>query len=366
MPRRQPWCASPCLPGACSAASRTASTLLGLLRAGRFDRQVVVPNPDIIGREKILKVHMREVQMAPDVDARVIARGTPGFSGADLANLVNEAALLAARRNKRLVTMSELEESKDKVMMGSERRSLMLGDREKRDIAYHEAGHAIVAQLLPNSDPVHKVTIIPRGQALGLTQQLPVDERHTYDREYLLSNITILMGGRAAEELAMERVTTGAGNDIERATAVARKMVCEWGMSEKLGPLSFGKREEQIFLGRDINRQQDYSEHTAVEIDSEVKRIVDTGYERAKQLLRENIDVLHDMANELLLRESLSGDDVERFVKGLGMAAAEDETETETESETESESEDRVPRRVAAPSACPAVSSMAGLKARSE
>ena len=299
-----------------------------LLRPGRFDRRVVVPLPDVKGRKGILEVHTRGVVMADGIDLEKIARGTPGFSGADLRNLANEAALAAASHNKDQVEQEDFELAKDKVMMGSERRSLMLSENEKRDIAYHEAGHAIVAELLPNSDPVHKVTIIPRGQALGLTQQLPVDERHTYDRKYLISNITILMGGRAAEELALERTTTGAGNDIERATDVARKMVCEWGMSDRLGPLSFGKKEEQIFLGREMSRKQDYSDQTAVDIDGEVRSIVTSCYDRAKQLLTENMQALHDVANELLVRESLGGADVERFVQGLPPRDPDAEPET--------------------------------------
>ena len=285
-----------------------------LLRPGRFDRQVVVPLPDVKGREGILDVHTRRIVTAEGVELAKIARGTPGFSGADLRNLANEAALLAAREGMDEVSHRHFEAAKDKVMMGSERRSMVLSEGEKRDIAYHEAGHAIVAGLLPGTDPVHKVTIIPRGRALGLTQQLPVDERHNYDRSFLLSSITILMGGRAAEELALERVTTGAGNDISRATELARKMVCEWGMSQKMGPLSFGSKEEQIFLGRDISRRQDFSEQTAMQIDEEIHALVDASHNKALELLRGHMDVLHAMADALLLKESLDGADVATLI----------------------------------------------------
>ena len=289
-----------------------------LLRPGRFDRRVVVPMPDVKGREGILEVHTRKLVMADEVRLDKIARGTPGFSGADLENLANEAALMAASAGLDEVTHEYFERAKDKVMMGSERRSMILSDDEKRDIAYHEAGHAIVAELLDNTDPVHKVTIVPRGQALGLTQQLPEEDRHMVDRNYLRSNITVLMGGRAAEEIALERTTSGAGNDIERATSMARKMVCEWGMSEELGPLSFGKREEQVFLGREISRQQDYSEKTAVLIDNEVRSVVTNAYQHAKDMLRKNMDALHSVAKALLDKESLSGDEVSRLVRGEG------------------------------------------------
>ncbi|MGH7363830.1 MAG: ATP-dependent zinc metalloprotease FtsH, partial [Candidatus Methylomirabilales bacterium] len=250
-----------------------------LLRPGRFDRQVVVARPDVRGREAILKVHTRKIPLATDVELQVIARGTPGFSGADLANLVNEAALLAARQNKKYVDMVDFESAKDKVLMGVERRSIVISPEEKRVTAYHEAGHALVAKLQPGADPIHKVTIIPRGRALGVTQQLPIDEKHNWSREYLLSNIIILMGGRVAEELVIGSITTGAGSDIERATDLARRMVCEWGMSEKMGPLTFGKKEEMIFLGREIAQHQDYSEQTAIEIDREVRRTVMECYE---------------------------------------------------------------------------------------
>ena len=286
-----------------------------LLRPGRFDRQVIIPSPDLNGREGILRVHTKKIPLAEDVDLMVLSRGTPGFSGADLANLVNEAALYAARFDKKTVEMNDFEMAKDKVLMGAERRSMIISDEEKRITAYHEAGHTVVARLLPGTDPVHKVTIIPRGCALGLTQQLPIDERHTYPRDYLNNSIAILLGGRAAEELVLEQLTTGAGNDLERATDLARKMICEWGMSEKLGPLTFGKKEEQIFLGREISRHKDYSERTAIEIDEEVKRVVTENYETAKGLLGGNLDILHAMANGLLEREVLDGKEIESIIE---------------------------------------------------
>ncbi len=289
-----------------------------LLRPGRFDRRVVVPRPDVKGREGILAVHTRKVPLAPDVDISVLARGTPGFAGADLENLVNEAALLAARSNKEKVDMHDFELAKDKVMMGSERRSMIISEEEKRNTAYHEAGHTLVAKLLPGTDPVHKVTIIPRGMALGLTQQLPIDEKHTYPKEYLLNNLAILFGGRVAEELVLNHMTTGAGNDIERATELARRMVCEWGMSEKLGPMTFGKKEEQIFLGRDFTQQQDYSESTAVEIDAEVRRIIQASYLRARDLLHTNLHLLHKIAEKLLEKESLDGAEIDALVQEFG------------------------------------------------
>ena len=289
-----------------------------LLRPGRFDRRVVVPRPDVKGREGILRVHIRRVPLAPDVDISVLARGTPGFTGADVENLVNEAALLAARNNKDKVDMGDFEVAKDKVLMGSERKSMIISDEEKRITAYHEAGHALVAKLLPGTDPVHKVTIIPRGMALGLTQQLPIDEKHTYPREYLLSNLTILFGGRVAEELVLHHMTTGAGNDIEKATELAHRMVCEWGMSEKLGPMTFGKKEEQIFLGRDFTQQQDYSEGTAVEIDAEVRRIIVDCYQRAKNLLSDNLELLHKIAQKLLEKEVLDGSEIDALVREYG------------------------------------------------
>ncbi|HJU63298.1 MAG TPA: ATP-dependent zinc metalloprotease FtsH [Candidatus Binatia bacterium] len=289
-----------------------------LLRPGRFDRRVVVPRPDVKGREGILQVHTRKVPLANDVDVSVLARATPGFAGADLENLVNEAALLAARNNKEKVDMGDFELAKDKVMMGAERRSMIISEEEKRNTAYHEAGHALVAKLLPGADPIHKVTIIPRGMALGLTQQLPMDEKHTYPKEYLLNNLVILFGGRVAEELVLEHMTTGAGNDIEKATDLARRMVCEWGMSEKLGPMTFGKKEEEIFLGRDFTQKVDYSENTAIEIDAEVRRIIQESYHRAKDLLKSNLRLLHKVAETLLEKEVLDGSEIDAIVRDFG------------------------------------------------
>src|SRR3989449_941706 len=286
-----------------------------LLRPGRFDRQVVVPRPDVKGREQILRVHARRIPLAPNVELKVLARGTPGFSGADLANLVNEAALLAARQNKKLVEMSDFESAKDKVLMGVERRSMIISDAEKRTIAYHEAGHTLVADVLPGTDPVHKVTIIPRARALGLTQQLPVDDKYNYSRDYLVNRITILLGGRAAEEIVLNQQTTGAGDDLEKATEMARKMICEWGMSDKLGPLTFGKNEEHIFLGREVARAKNYSEDTALQIDMEIKRIVLEAASRAKQILQENIEKLHALARALLERETLDGEEIARILR---------------------------------------------------
>jgi cell division protease FtsH len=286
-----------------------------LLRPGRFDRRVVVPRPDVKGREGILRVHCRRVPLAEDVNIELLARQTPGFAGADLENLVNEAALLAARQNKERVEMGDFEVAKDKVMMGSERRSMIISLEERRNTAYHESGHALVAKLLPGADPVHKVTIIPRGMALGLTQQVPLDDRHTYSRDYLLNNLSILFGGRAAEEIVLGQTTTGAGNDLERATELARKMVCEWGMSEKLGPMTYGKKEEEIFLGRDFTQRVDYSETTAVQIDGEVRRLILETYERAKLLLRRHLEVLHKMAEALLERESLDGAEIDEILQ---------------------------------------------------
>jgi cell division protease FtsH len=286
-----------------------------LLRPGRFDRRVVVPRPDVKGREGILQVHSRRLPLAVDVDVALLARGTPGFAGADLENLVNEAALLAARQGKDQVTMEDFELAKDKVMMGSERKSMIISMDERRNTAYHESGHALVAKLTPGTDPVHKVTIIPRGMALGLTQQLPIDERHTYTREFLMDNLAILFGGRAAEELVLGHMTTGAGNDIEKASELARRMVCEWGMSERLGPMTLGRKEEQIFLGRDFTQVQDYSDQTAVEIDAEVRRILKDSYGRARALLEENIDLLHAMAELLLERESIDGAAIDELLR---------------------------------------------------
>jgi cell division protease FtsH len=289
-----------------------------LLRPGRFDRRVVVPRPDVKGREGILQVHTRKVPVGPDVDIAVLARATPGFAGADLENLVNEAALLAARNNKEKVDMHDFELAKDKVMMGAERRSMIISDEEKRNTAYHEAGHALVAKLLPGADPIHKVTIIPRGMALGLTQQLPMDEKHTYNKDYLLNNLVILFGGRVAEELVLNHMTTGAGNDIEKATDLARRMVCEWGMSEKLGPMTFGKKEEEIFLGRDFTQKVDYSESTAIEIDAEVRRIIQDSYYKAKDLLKTNLRLLHKVAESLLEKEVLDGSEIDAIVREFG------------------------------------------------
>jgi cell division protease FtsH len=286
-----------------------------LLRPGRFDRQVVVARPDVKGREEILKVHARRIPLAPKVDLKVLARGTPGFSGADLANLVNEAALLAARQDKKVVEMLDFENAKDKVLMGVERRSMIISETEKKTIAYHEAGHALVADLLPGADPLHKVTIIPRGRALGLTQQLPADDKYNYSREYLVNRITILLGGRAAEEIVFQQQTTGAGDDLEKATEMARKMVCEWGMSDKMGPLTFGKGEEHIFLGREVARPKDFSEETAVLIDSEIKRIVVECATRARHMIESNLEKLHALARALLERESLDGEEIARILR---------------------------------------------------
>ena len=287
-----------------------------LLRPGRFDRQVVVARPDVRGRIGILKVHTKKIPLSPDVELETLARGTPGFSGADLANLVNEAALLAARKNKKLVDMVDFESAKDKVLMGVERKSMVISEKERRVTAYHEAGHALVAKLIPGTDPIHKVTIIPRGRALGVTQQLPLEDKHNYPKEFLLNEIAILMGGRVAEELVLDEITTGAGNDIERATELARKMVCEWGMSERLGPLTFGKREEMIFLGREIAQHQDYSEQTAIEIDREVRRMVMENYERAKDLIKSRVQTLHALAAALLEREVLDALEIDAVLAG--------------------------------------------------
>jgi len=286
-----------------------------LLRPGRFDRRVVVSRPDVRGREEILRVHTRKIPLAEDVDLSVLARGTPGFSGADLANMVNEAALSAARQNRKAVLQYDFELAKDKVLMGVERKSMILSDEEKKVTAYHEAGHAMVAVTLPHSDPVHKVTIIPRGMALGVTMQLPIDDKHNYTKEYLETEIAILMGGRLAEEIFLSQMSTGAGNDIERATELARKMVCEWGMST-LGPLTFGKKEEQIFLGREIAQHRDYSEDTAIKIDLEVRRLVDEGYTKAKGILSTNKETLTKIAMALLEREVLDANEIRMLVEG--------------------------------------------------
>ena len=285
-----------------------------LLRPGRFDRQVMVSRPDIRGRVEILKVHTKKVPIDSDVKLELIARGTPGFSGADLENLVNEAALWAARLDKKVVELVDFENAKDKVLMGTERKSLVISEEEKRTTAYHEAGHALMAKLLPGADPVHKVTIIPRGSAMGMTMQLPLDDRHSYSREFLYTTLSILLGGRVAEELILKHITTGAGNDLERATDLARKMVCEWGMSEKLGPLTFGKKVEEIFLGRDIATRRDFSDQVALEIDHEVKRLVVDSYERTKRMLTEHIHTLKALAEALLEKEVLDSLEIDRII----------------------------------------------------
>jgi len=291
-----------------------------LLRPGRFDRRVVVGRPDVKGREQILRVHTKKVPLSDDVDMSVLARGTPGFAGADLANLVNEAALIAARQNRKVVTMYDFEHAKDKVIMGTERKSMMLTDEEKKNTAYHEAGHALVAALIPHADPLHKVTIIPRGMALGLTMQLPTDDKHSYHKDFLESQLAILMAGRIAEEIFMHHITTGAGNDIERATDMARKMVCEWGMSD-MGPMSYGKKEEQIFLGREISQHRDYSEATAIRIDEAVHRFVDEGYKRARGIIEEHKEAMIRIAEALLEREVLDGAEVLQLIRGETLRA---------------------------------------------
>jgi cell division protease FtsH len=307
-----------------------------LTRPGRFDRQVVVPVPDVRGREGILKVHSRKTPVAENVDLAVLARGTPGFSGADLENMVNEAALLAARGNKDFLEMIDFEEAKDKVLMGTARKSMIISEEEKRNTAYHEAGHTLVARMIPGTDPIHKVTIIPRGRALGLTQQLPTDEKHTYPKKYLLDTLAVLLGGRAAEELVLNEMTSGAGNDIERATDTARKMVCEWGMSKQLGPLTFGQKEEQIFLGREFAQHRDYSEETAVLIDKEITRIVSDAYGRAKKILQEKMDTLHALAEALLERETLVESEIDAIIAGDVPADGESkEEEAKLEAEAE-------------------------------
>ncbi len=287
-----------------------------LLRPGRFDRQVVVPTPDLRGRARILNVHTRKVPLAPEVDLKVIARGTPGFTGADLENLVNEAALHAAKVNQDHVFMVDFEEAKDKVLMGKERRSVILSDEEKKTTAYHEAGHSLVAKMLPGTDPVHKVSIIPRGMALGVTMQLPVDDRHNYSKMFLENNLAMLLGGRVAEELVLDQMTTGASNDIDRATKTARKMVCQWGMSEKLGPLSFGDEGEQVFMGRELIHNKNYSDDTARVIDEEVRRIIDEAHEKARKIISEKKDILHKIAEALLDRETISGKDIDLIIEG--------------------------------------------------
>lgn len=308
-----------------------------LLRPGRFDRQVTVNRPDVKGREGVLKVHTSNVPLTEDIDLKVIARGTPGFTGADLANLVNEAALLAARADQKAVSQEFFEQAKDKVLMGVERRSLVISEKEKTTTAYHEAGHALVAFMLPGTDPIHKVTIIPRGRALGVTMQLPEDEKHTYPRTFLYNNLAILMGGRVAEELALGQMTTGAGNDIERATDMARKMVCEWGMSEKMGPLTYGTKEEQVFLGRDFNNQKNFSDETAKLIDNEVKELVMDGYNKAKTLIEENRDALERLAQGLLETETVGYKEMKALITNdtSGDGNAPIETDTNPSEETE-------------------------------
>jgi cell division protease FtsH len=293
-----------------------------LLRPGRFDRQVVVPNPDIVGREKILRVHMKKTPLAPDVNANVIARGTPGFSGADLANLVNEAALLAARRNKRMVTQREFEEAKDKVMMGAERRSMVIDDEEKRKTAYHEAGHALVALHCTASDPIHKATIIPRGRALGMVMRLPERDSYSYARDKMYANLAVAMGGRVAEEIILghDKVTSGASGDIQMATGLARSMVTKWGMSDKLGPLLYAQNEEEVFLGHSVARTQNVSEATARLIDEEIKRFVEEAYEKARKILTDNLGDLHKIAQALLEYETLSGDEMMALLRGEKIA----------------------------------------------
>ena len=315
-----------------------------LLRPGRFDRQVTVGRPDVKGREGILKVHTSTVPLTDGVDLKIIARGTPGFTGADLANLVNEAALLAARDDKKAVAMSDFEEAKDKVMMGVERRSMVISEKEKKTTAYHEAGHALVAVLLPGTDPIHKVTIIPRGRALGVTMQLPMDEQHTYQRNYLINSLTILMGGRCAEEICLGEMTTGAGNDIERATEMARKMVCEWGMSEKMGPLTYGAKEEQVFLGKDFSSQKNFSDQTAKLIDQEVKTLVMGGYTRATELLKQNRDKLEEMAQALLEHETLNAKNIQNILDGKDILDNEDSGTTQNSKKDETPNEKIEPK----------------------
>ncbi|MCJ7508449.1 MAG: ATP-dependent zinc metalloprotease FtsH, partial [candidate division Zixibacteria bacterium] len=300
-----------------------------LLRPGRFDRQIVVDIPDVKGREGILKVHTKKIKLGEGVDLSVLARGTPGLCGADLANMVNEAALLAARHNRDGVTMQDFEDARDKVMMGVERRSLVISEEEKKTTAYHESGHALVAKLIPGSDPVHKMTIIPRGLALGLTHYLPVDERHTHSKEYLENKLAQLLGGRVAEKLVFNQYTTGAGTDLERATELARKMVCEWGMSEKLGPLTFGKKEEEIFLGREIAKHRDYSEETAKQIDAEVRKIVVEAEAKATNLLQGNQEKLHTLAKALVGKEILDGEQIDRILKGEKLEPGKSNNENE-------------------------------------
>jgi len=320
-----------------------------LMRPGRFDRQVIVSNPDIRGREGILKVHAKDIPVAEDVDLWIVARGTPGFSGADLANLINEGALLAARKDQNQVTMEDFEEAKDKVLMGTERRSMIISDEEKRSTAIHEAGHTLVAKMIPRADPIHKVTIIPRGRALGLTQQLPIDEKHSYSREYLNDRLAILLGGRAAEELIFNEMTTGASDDIDRATDLARKMVCDYGMSTEMGPVTFGKKEEQIFLGREIAQHRDYSEDTAIRIDEEVKKFITEAHERTRKILTENVDLLKRLAEELLEREVLDGEEIDAIIKGDALPERKNRTKVASSHQTEEENAGEVKEEPDAP-----------------
>jgi cell division protease FtsH len=312
-----------------------------LLRPGRFDRRVVVSLPDVAGREGVLKVHTSRIPLANDVNLSILARGTPGFSGADLANMVNEAALNAARRGQKVVKMADFEEAKDKVLMGAERRSMIMSEHEKRTTAFHEAGHALVASFIDKADPIHKVTIIPRGMAMGVTMLLPESDRHSHDRDYVEAMIAVKMGGRIAEELILNQLTTGAHDDLEKATELARKMVCEWGMSEKMGPLTFGRREEQVFLGRDIARHQDYSEDTAVQIDQEVKRIVEQNYTRARTILTEHRPLLERVAEALLEREVLDAEEVRMLIEGIPLKARESVDEVAPEKADAKESKEK-------------------------
>jgi cell division protease FtsH len=312
-----------------------------LLRPGRFDRQVIVPSPDLRGRQRILEVHSKKTPLSEGVNLETLARGTPGFTGADLENLVNEAALQAAKVGKNHVDMEDFEQAKDKVLMGKERRSLILSEEEKNTTAYHEAGHALAAIILPGTDPIHKVSIIPRGRALGITQQLPVDERHNYSKEFLINNLVVLMGGRVAEELVLNQLTTGASNDIERATAMARNMVCKWGMSETLGPLSYGEKDDEIFLGRELVHHKNFSEETSRRIDAEVRKFVEEAHQKAKDLLSENLEHLKAIAEALLERETISGDEIARLIKGEILPPMEPKTPTAPTTPDQSDQSDQ-------------------------
>lgn len=329
-----------------------------LLRPGRFDRQVVVDRPDVKGREGIFRVHTKNIPLGEDVKLELLAKGTPGLSGADIANLVNEAALLAARQNNKAVNMRHFEEAKDKVMMGMERRSMIISDREKKITAYHESGHVLVAKFLPEADPVHKVTIIPRGRALGVTTYVPIDEKHTYSRDYLEAMITYALGGRAAEKIIFNQLTTGAGNDIERSTEISRKMVCEWGMSEKLGPLAYGAKEEELFLGREITRTRNFSEDTAIAIDAEVRKIVTTAMKRADKIVRENLPKLHRLANALLEREILDSEEIDKLLRGEELPPVERGTNGQDQSSDGSKiSSEQPAKTIPEPAATPAPTS---------